>query len=199
MLREYRWSSYRSYIGRDRPMEFVDYAPILATVSSETRHRAQAYRRFVESGIETIDAPFLETQSASALCIGSDEFHDAIRSMYHSLLEDKRWPEDIAFRRQGRVLSVEEILAVVCKRLAVDRRELLRRRRNSFDRAIASRMLCDHGGLTQRQAAQVLGIGTGAPISQQLRKLARELESNRVLCSQVNGIAEELKSSYDAH
>jgi hypothetical protein len=100
---------------------------------------------------------------------------------------------DIAFRRQGTVLPVEEILGEVCRRLGSDRRELLRRRRNSFDRAVASRMLCDYGGLTQRQVAEVLGIGSGACVSQHLRKLACELESNRVLRYQVNEITAEFK------
>jgi len=55
----------------------------------------------------------------------------------------------------------------------------------------------DHGDLTQRQVADVLGIGTGAPISQQLRKLARALESNRVLRRQVTAIADDVKRRRD--
>ena len=55
----------------------------------------------------------------------------------------------------------------------------------------------DHATLTQRQVADVLGIGTGAPISQQLRKLARALESNRALRRQVTAIADDLKRRRD--
>jgi hypothetical protein len=197
MLRQYRWSSYRSYIGSDPPLGFVDHAPILATVSPGRTRRAQAYRRFVEAGIETLDAAFLEAKSASPLCIGSEAFRDKIRMLYRRLLEARPQQEDVAFRRTGTVLSIDEILAVACRRLAVDREGLLRRQRNSLDRAIASRMLCDHGGLTQRQVAQVLGIRNGAPISQQLRKLARELDSNRTLDKQVAGIADELRRRRD--
>lgn len=198
-LREYRWSSYRSYIGRDRPLGFVDYTPILAGVGSGRTRRRQVYGRFVESGIESVDAPFLEAESASALCIGSAAFRDRIRTLYARLLDARRRQEDIAFRRGGAVLSVDAILAVVCRRLATDREALVRRRRNSFDRAIASRMLCDHGGLTQRQVAQVLGIGNGACVSRHLRRLARELESDRVLRNQVRGMEDELKCRRDPH
>jgi len=190
-LRAYRWSSYRGYIGWDRPWGFVDYGPILASVDSKPKGRTQAYRRFVESGIETPDGSFLEARSVSSLCIGSEAFRDRIRDLYHSLLEGKPRPEDIAFRRQGTVLSVDEILGEVCRRLGRDRREFLRRRRNSFDRAVACRMLCDHGGLTQRQVAETLAIGSGACVSQHLRKLACELESDRVLRRQVDEIAAE--------
>jgi transcriptional regulator with XRE-family HTH domain len=54
-------------------------------------------------------------------------------------------------------------------------------------------MLCDYGGLTQRQVAEVLGIGTGSPISRQLRKLTGELQSNRTLQKQVGAITAELR------
>ncbi len=112
---------------------------------------------------------------------------------YRQRLEASPRREDVAFRRPGTVLSVEEILAVVCRRLAVQREALLRRRRDSFDRALASRMLCEHGGLTQRQVAEVLRIGSGACVSQHLRKLARALESNRTLQNQVRVLTEALQ------
>lgn len=196
MLREYRWSSYRSYIGRDRPLGFVDYGPILASVAAAPSGSAQEeYRRFVESGIEAIDTSFLKAKHASALCIGSEGFRDRTGTLYHRLLDARCRREDTAFRRLGTVLSAEAILAVVCRHLEIERGALLRRRRNSFDRAIAARMLCAHGGLTQRQVAETLGIGTGSPISQQLRKLTRELESNRALRKQVNAIATELEQT----
>jgi hypothetical protein len=41
--------------------------------------------------------------------------------------------------------------------------------------------------------AQVLGIGNGAPITQQLRKLAREREPYRALRNEVASIADERK------
>ena len=53
----------------------------------------------------------------------------------------------------------------------VERSALLRRQRDSRWRAVAARMLCTHGGLTQREAATVLGLGTGVAVSCQLRHL----------------------------
>ncbi len=147
----------------------------------------------MESGIETIDASFLEVRHASALCVGSEAFCDQVRMLYHRRPDGTSRQEDVAFRRLGTVLSAEAIVAAVCRHLEVERGALLRRRRNSFDRAIAARMLCDYGALTQRQVADVLGIGTGSPISQQLRKLTGELESNRALQEQVSAIAAELR------
>jgi predicted transcriptional regulator len=43
-------------------------------------------------------------------------------------------------------------------------------------RAAAAWALVRYGGLTQREAAPVLGLGTGAAVSQQMRKWQRGLQ-----------------------
>ncbi|UCF16192.1 MAG: hypothetical protein JSW59_01780 [Phycisphaerales bacterium] len=72
ILRAYPWSSYRSYIGRSKPLAFVDYGPILEMMDSDQRKPPATYRRFVEAGISDIDAAFVDTKERSRLCIGSD-------------------------------------------------------------------------------------------------------------------------------
>ena len=192
LLRQYPWSSYQRYIARDPRVDFVDCEPILAMIGQGTRGSSQTYRGFVEAAIEDIDAAFLEAKCTSPLCIGSEGFRDKIHTLYHGLLKTKPLPEDIAFRRTPTLLDADAVLDAVCQALAVDRRSLLRRRRNSFDRAIASRMLCDYVGLTQRQAAHMLGIATGAAVSLQLCKLAQALESDKRLQTTVAAIAAKL-------
>ena len=56
---------------------------------------------------------------------------------------------------------------------------MLIRRRDSGFRAVASRMLCKYGGLTQRDAASVLGVKTGVAVSCQLKKLKALLETDQ--------------------
>ncbi len=194
-LRRYPWSSYRSYIGKDRRLAFVEYEPILATVESRRSSSAEVYRRFVEAGVSDIDAAFLEDARASRLCIGSADFRARVRTLYETLLDGKGRTEDVAFRRMGKRLPAERILRAVCEGLGVEREALLRRRRDSLDRAVASRMLCDYGGLTQRQVAEVLRLRSGATVSAQLAKLAERLESHRRLRTQVAGIAAELRDA----
>ena len=194
-LRRYPWSSYRSYIGKDRRLAFVEYAPILATVEPRRSGSAGAYRRFVEAGVSDVDAAFLEEARASRLCLGSPDFRARVRALYETLLDGKNRTEDVAFRRMGKRLSAERILRAVCAGLGVEREALLRRRRDSLDRAVASRMLCDYGGLTQRQVADVLGLQSGAAVSAQLRKLTERLESQRRLRKQVAAITAELRNT----
>ena len=194
-LRRYPWSSYRSYIGKDRRLSFVDYEPILATVEPRRSGSAAAYRRFVEAGVSDVDAAFLEEAQASRLCIGSADFRARVRTLYETLLDGKGRTEDVAFRRIGKRLPAERILRAVCEGLGVEREALRRRRRDSLNRAVASRMLCDYGGLTQRQVADILGLHSGAAVSAQLRKLTERLESERRLRKQVAAITAELRNA----
>ena len=191
LLRQYRWSSYRSYVGKDRRLAFVDYGPVLETVASG---RSGAYRRFVEAGIVQFDAAFIEETRLSRLCIGSEGFRTRIRTLYEELLHTKSRLEDVAFHRVVPRLAADQILEVVSEGLRVERASLCRRRRNSLNRAITSRMLCQYAGLTQRQAANLLGLHSGAAVSAQLRRLRKQLESNAALRKKVAQISAALKA-----
>ena len=192
LLRQYPWSSYRSYIGQNRPLPYVDYEPILATVHSGRPGQAEAYRRFVETGISEVDTTFLENTRTSHLCIGSEHFRARVRDLYDNLLHRHRRTEDVAFRRSGTQLPTNRVLQAVSDGLGVERASLLRRRRDSLDRAVASRMLCDYAGLTQRQTADLLGLRSGAAVSAQLHKLARHLNEDPGLSRRVKSIAAKL-------
>jgi putative transposase len=191
LLRQYPWSSYRSYIGKDRRLAYVDYGPILATAGSG---QAGTYRRFVETGISQIDAAFVEEARASRLCLGSKDFRTRVRTRYEDLLHGKQQTEDVAFRRSGTRLPVDRILRIVGEGLGVDPASLHRRRRDSLDRAVASRMLCEYGALTQRQAAHVLGLRSGAAVSTQLHRLAEQLETDPRLARRLADITARLKA-----
>ncbi len=188
LLRQYPWSSYRSYIRPRGRLAFVDHGPVLAMVQPGRFGQAGAYRRFVEAGLADLDAAFIEAKTASRLCLGSQEFRDRVRLWYENLLHGQARPEDAAFRRAGRRVSAERILAVVCRELGLPQEGLLARRRDCLPRAVAARMLCDWGALTQRETAGVLGLGSGAAVSLQLRRLADELGSNPQLRKRVDRI-----------
>jgi REP element-mobilizing transposase RayT len=188
LLRQYPWSSYRSYIRAGGRVAFVDHGPVLAMVEPGASGQAGAYRRFVEAGVHDIDAAFLEVKAASRLCIGSPEFRDRVRTLYERLVHGQARPEDAAFRRPARRVTVERILGVVCSALEMPRDSLLSRRRDCLPRAVAARILCDWGALTQREVAGVLGLGSGAAVSLQLRRLADALASDPPLRKRLDGI-----------
>ena len=53
-------------------------------------------------------------------------------------------------------------------------------------------MLCHHAGLTQREAAELLNLGTGAAVSLQLKKLAEATGASRNLQRHLAAIEEAI-------
>ena len=172
ILRAYPWSSYRSYIGRSKPLAFIDYGPILQMMDGDRRKRPATYRRFVEAGISDIDAAFVDTKKQSRLCIGSDSYNTRIDALYEDLCEGHAGKQDVSFRRSGRSCSAGDVMSVICEVLDIERTDLTCRRRDSMIRPLAAQALCQYCDLTQRQVAEILNLRSGAAISHQLKRLA---------------------------
>ena len=198
MLRRYRWSSYRGYIGRAAPLGFVDYAPMLAMIEAPAKaKRPGEYRKFVESGIAESDRDFQRVLKASPLAIGSEEFVHWVRKMHDKLPGKHRRTGDAARRRRSRRLPARRVIEIVCRKLGADRAEVARRQRDSLLRPITARMLCRYSGLTQRQAAKFLNLSTGAAVSIQLKTLAAAAAAQGKLRRQLTAIDKAIRTEID--
>ncbi len=191
-LRAYRWSTYPSYIGRTAPIKFIDYGPMLSLMDGRKKEKPAMYRKFVESAIAEEDEEFLGEMKRSARSIGNEKFREWVDDCYAELLAGREVQEDISFRCVNRSMAPEKILKAVAKAGGVAEKELLIRRRDSTLRAVASRMLCRHGGLTQREAGRALGLKTGGAISCQLRNLDEMIRSDRRLLKLVEQLDRKL-------
>ena len=129
------------------------------------------YRKFVEGGIREDDEEFQIELERSARSIGNEKFKEWVDDCYAELLGQRDIQEDVSFRRVKKKIEPEKIFKAVARAAGVKKEQLLSRRRDSTLRAVASRMLCRHGGLTQRDAARALGLRTGVAVSCQLRNL----------------------------
>ena len=70
------------------------------------------------------------------------------------------------------------VLAVLSKVLKTPEDCFRQRRRDSVLRGVAARCLCKHAGLTQREAAEMLEMGSVVAVSSQLCKVAGLLRSD---------------------
>lgn len=180
-LRQYSWSSYQSYIGKRKALPYVEYGPVLAEMTGKAKDRPRLYREFVESGLAETDDEFKAALKESPRCIGGDGFRAWIDELYQTLIERSDAPEDISFRRITEPLEPEKVLAVLAEIFEVEKDEFRQRRRGSCLRAVAARYLSRYSGQTQREVAQLLDMGTGAAVSQQVKKLIERLPQDRKL------------------
>ena len=72
-LRAYRWSSYPSYIGKRRVLDFVEYGPLLAEMRGREREWPKRYREFVETGLSESDP------SSPGYDVTSEDFKAALK------------------------------------------------------------------------------------------------------------------------
>lgn len=191
-LREYPWSSFQAYTGRASRNDFVDYEPVLALLGGPEKDRELRYRLFVEAGVVADDEEFAAMLWRSALCIGGEDFREEVDGRYRTLVAKRLVLEDVSFRRMHQALSADTILAVVAASAGVDVKDLAKRRSDGRWRAVAARMLCQYGGMTQRAAAPLLGVRTGAAVCCQLRKLPQLHKTDAVLQSVVAKIVKRL-------
>ena len=190
-LRNYRWSSLRSYTGQAKE-DVVDTGPILAQVAERWGGGGKQYRQYVEKGLAEEKSSWSEWQEASPLGMGSATFLAELRKGYQLQAEKAKRREDVAFRHVGRRKTVEDVLKAVNKIFGISRAELLRRRRNASDRAAAARALVKFAGLDQRTVAEVLHMGSGSAVSQQIRRLQNP---SPVLSNQLMQLDQTLLSS----
>ncbi|NQU38649.1 MAG: transposase [Lentisphaerae bacterium] len=191
-LRYYPWSSYPSYIGRRKALEFVEYEPMRAEVGGAKGQEKSTYRKFVESGMAEDDEDFRTVMRASPRSIGAEAFRAWVDERYEELLIHHNTPEDVSFRHTATPLPADLILRTAAEQLGVDVDDFLKRGRNSPLRAVAATMLIRFGGYTQRQAAEALRIGTGGAVSVQVRRLPDLLSKDRTLRRRMKRIETEL-------
>lgn len=180
-LRAWRWSSYPSYIGKSKSLGFIEYGPLLAEMSGKRNEWPKRYREFVESGLAESDEDFKVALKLSPHSIGGDGFRAWIDEIYQKRIEGHARPEDVSFRHVTEPLTVQEILDVLSSVFKVDTAEFKRRRHNSPLRAVAIRFLLRYAGITQRDVADLLHIGSGAAVSNQIHRLPEKLSKDRTL------------------
>ena len=146
-----------------------------------SKDREQRYRQFVETGLATDDEEFAAVLWRSALCIGGVDFREEVEARYRTLVSKRRVAEDVSFRQVRTAMAADTILAVVAATAGIDPKDLGMRQPDCRWRAVAARMLCRYGGVTQRAAASMLGVRTGVAVSCQLRKLTQLLQSDAAL------------------
>lgn len=184
-LRSYPWSSYRGYIGRECRKDWVRYEPMLALVAANGFKGTNGYRRFVEAGLADNDEDFQRILEASPYAIGSEDFVAQIQNTYELLLTTNHKREDAALRSRGKRLEPTPILDAVARVMGQRREDYLRRTRDSWNRAVAVKMLCRYGGMTRRDAAGFLRMGSGAAASLQLSALEQARPTDRALAKLV--------------
>jgi putative transposase len=172
-LQAYRWSTFRSYAEVESAWPFVDYGPVRAVVEQV----GVPYSAYVQAGLAKNDTDFQKLYREAALSLGSEDFAAEVKEAHQQARQRVHRSEDVSLRRVSGGRAIEEVLAAVAREFGTSESALRRRSRHGAARGAAAWALIRHAGLTQRAAAEVLGMGTGAAVSQQVAKWRRTVLS----------------------
>lgn len=198
-LRGYPWSSYPSYISKSKALGFVEYGPLLSEMGGKRRDLPRRYREFVEGGLAESDEEFKAAMKESPRSIGGAGFRAWIDELYQKRVEACARPEDASFRHTTEPLSANDVLAVLSEVFGIEAEEFCRRSRSSALRAVAARFLIRYSGLSQREAAERLQVGSGAAVCNQLTRLPAKLSSDRRLSKQFQQAEDKLRTLKTEH
>lgn len=185
VLRAYAWSSYREYIGKAGRKGWMVYGPVEDQARERMGGGKNAYRRFVEAGLAENDQELKKALDGSVLGIGGEGFIGEVKKRYQRLLEEKDPAGEESFRQMGTWLKAEDVLERVCREMRIQKEALLRRRGGAWMRGVAAEMLTKYAGMTQGQAARILGMTSGAAVSMRLKALAQRRREDRRLNAQI--------------
>ncbi|MBM4142124.1 MAG: hypothetical protein FJ225_00805 [Lentisphaerae bacterium] len=169
-LRGYRWSSYRGYAGLGPAEEWVCREPLLVLTPGRGEAQ-QRYSRYVEGGLRQPDEEFVREVADATLALGPESFRQDVMRQHEDLIKRGRKREDVSLRHIRVSESADYVLTEVCAQLGVDVGEVQRRRRDSTNRAVAALALVRRCGMTEREVATRLGLGSGAAVSYLIRRI----------------------------
>lgn len=195
-LREYRWSSYRGYIGRCKALDFVAQGPVLARMQGRESDWPKKYRKFVETGLARSDEDIKLAIKQSPRCIGGEGFRVWVDDLYRERLQARARPEDVSFRHVTEPLEPGKVLSILSGVFGVETDEFMRRRHDSALRGVAARYLLRYAGQSQRDVADLLGIGSGSAVNGQLKRLPGKIAADRRLRQQVAKAEEQLMTAW---
>lgn len=177
---EYRWSSYRSYIGLTGQPDWLRTADQLEQFQGGEREKQDKYKRFVE------DANGEDGENPLAGVIGSAILgsHEFIAEIEEKHLEEKQAHLDVPdLRRIACRWSVEEIIETV--------REVLEKE-SSLAKKLSIYLCHRYSGARLKEIGDRFGIGA-AGVSQESRRFAIKMDEDSELRKIVNDLREKMK------
>jgi Transposase and inactivated derivatives len=184
-LRGYQWSSYQDYIGEATCYPWLNRHEVLAYFEGGANGR-KAYTRFVESGL-SVDVPAPLEKGKGHGIIGDKSFIEKISARYFKSMEKREVP---ALRKIERHINPERILDAVAVVTGTEKTAFLARGYQGIARGLAMELLYRHGGLSQREIGELMGIDYSSVSvgRKRFRTLAEQDEEYKKLVTRIQEI-----------
>jgi REP element-mobilizing transposase RayT len=180
---QHRWSSYGEYVGH-RGLGLINTRDTLSHFSGDPAKAVAQYKRFVESGIEGTDSPFMDLRAGVVL--GREGF---VKEKLEAMVRDKGADRELpALKRLRTKASIAQAIKAVAGHYGLDPDDLRRRsRRFSAQRKVAIYVAKIWSGQRNSSIAVHFGITTQA-VTNVLTEMEKELEQSAGMREEIEGI-----------
>ncbi|MFZ2655999.1 MAG: transposase, partial [Victivallales bacterium] len=200
LLEEFRYSSYRHYIGEEECPEWLDKGHVLGKFPADSQEKKiLEYRAYVEEGIKkAVPNPFESVVGQSI--IGDCVFTEHIRRGYAMDLNltDKREQKDLSKLRSS--FHFDDVLRAVASTFNIEEKDILRRR-SKHRTARMTLMYCAdkycRSGTSLSEMASKLSIGHSG-LSRSKNHLMEIKENDKEINRALKKIEMTLKSITDS-
>ncbi len=176
---EYRWSSYRSYIGQEMAPNWLKAEMILEYFGKKPAEARKKYRAFVEDQLgRKYESPLNKTFAASVL--GTDGFIETVKAKLSEKQLDRSVPELRQFKANP---GPQEIIEAVNAVMGRNKKQA---------RQVAMYLCHKYSGRKLREIGEVFTVGETA-IAEARRLLSRKMEKDDELKAEVEKVRQKLQ------
>lgn len=196
-LHDFKWSSFRSYIGIEKKPKWLNRSHVLSSWGRVAEVKMKNYRQYVEEGIETNNADDL-TGTEIRNIIGSDSFIDKIIKKYllrdHSDIDEREQP---VLKRINALQVMHVINAVsIYYKLASPDQVTVRKACHQEARKVAMFLACKH--CRRKETLSSIAMTFGVKISglnMARDKFAAKLKEDKDAQKRVSAIEKTLRGN----
>lgn len=181
----YRWSSYRAYVGEDKGISGLNRDPIFEQFGGTRKRSILDYRNFVEGEMDR-GGRWTELPVIKQAFIGDEDF---VRQARKKIKRDQTV-------EGGYRLS--EIVPVICKVVGVEREQLRRSTRQGavqVGREMLIYLARRYGEASLREMVKFLGVKEMSTVSHGLGRAERKLKSDQTFRQQMDEALKKLTHS----
>jgi REP element-mobilizing transposase RayT len=184
---DYKWTSYRKYIGVYNGKDsIVDAAETLSYFSKTKTAAIKAYREFVEEGIGERNNP-LEDVEAGVL-LGSKKFMAQIRRMLRRRKPDEEIPQLKSLRE---IIPVDKVIKVCCNYYGKKKEELLKKGKGKEERQTALYLSKIMSNTKNIEIGRYFGI-KGSTVSEALKRVETRIKRDKKFQKEIEALKKQL-------
>ena len=196
-LDDYKWSSYRFYIGLENKPEWLDRRFVLSSWGRTAFEKMHNYRNYVEKGIKTDNADDIRAAVSGGI-IGSTVFAEEVIRKYlrHDIsdIDAKAQPALAALNS----FTVDEVLKAVAGYYQIDDIEKITVRRGCHSKARKTAMFLTGKHCRRKETLTFLATRFGVKISgfnMAVDKVKNSLKTKPSIQNDINNIENIMKSN----